>query len=112
MKPFFTLFFILLFQLYTQAQNYLVEMVTNLSINNGSNPRWFTEYNNSLYFFANDGINGHKIFSFSGNNIPTICPNVTGAAVFGDGTTSTNFKMAVLNGKLYLPILLLSIVGE
>jgi len=62
MKPLFTLFFILLFQLNTQAQNYLVEMVTNLSINNGSNPRWFTEYNNSLYFFANDGINGHKIF--------------------------------------------------
>lgn len=112
MKPFFTLFFILLFQLNTQAQNYLVEMVTNLSINNGSNPRWFTEYNNSLYFFANDGINGHKIFSFSGNNIPTICPNVTGAAVFGDGTTSTNFKMAVLNGKLYLPILVLAIGRE
>ena len=112
MKPLFTIFSLLLFQCYAQAQNYLVEMVSNLSINNGSNPRWFTEYNNSLYFFANDGINGHKIFSITGNNTPTICPNVTGAAVFGDGTTSSNFKMAVLNGKLYLPILVLAIGRE
>lgn len=94
------------------AQTYEVEMVSNLSPNNGSNPRWLTECNGSLFFFANDGVNGHKIFSVTGNNAPVLCPNITGAAVFGDGATSTNFPMGVYNNNLYIPVLALVIGRE
>ena len=88
-----------------KAQTYQVEMVSNLSLNTGSNPRWLTVMNNNLFFFANDNVNGNKIFFLSPNGIPLICPNLLGNAQFGDGTTTTNQTMGTLYNKLYLPTL-------
>lgn len=112
MKKLYPLILFLFTNYFLQAQSYQVEMVSNLSINSGSNPRWLTECNGNLFFFANDGVNGHKIFSVTGNNIPVLCPNVAGAAVFGDGATSTNLPMGVYNNSLYIPILALQIGRE
>jgi ELWxxDGT repeat protein len=105
MKPFLFSLFFLLFSKCILAQNYTVELVKNLNNNTGSNPRWFTEWNGALYFFANDGIDIHKIYSLTPNTLPVMCNNVTGNAVFGDGTISTNDKMGIVNNKLYIPIL-------
>ncbi len=89
------------------AQTYEVEMVSNLNPSAASNPRWMTVMNNTMYFFANDGVNGYKIFSLSANAnaTPQLCPNITGAAVFGDGANSTHNTLPVMNNKLYLPVL-------
>ncbi len=105
MRSRFLIVCILLLRTVAEAQNYVVEMVSNLHTGTGSNPRWLTVYNNQLFFFASDNVNPNKMFSMAPNGVPLLCPNVAGSAVFGDGTISTNQSMGVLNNKLYLPIL-------
>ncbi|MCC7030653.1 MAG: T9SS type A sorting domain-containing protein [Chitinophagaceae bacterium] len=112
MKKIYALILLALAFNYSNAQSYQVEMVSDLNPSTGSNPRWLTVCDSSLYFFANDGINGHKIFSVTGNTTPVLCPNVAGAAVFGDGAVSTNRPMGVYNNQLYIPILALAIGRE
>ncbi len=104
MKIKLTTLMLFLFSTTLSAQSYIVELVKNINTSSGSNPRWFTVWDSSLYFFANDGINTHKIYSLSVATQPTMCANVIGAAIFGDGTTSTNEKMGIANNKLYIPI--------
>ncbi|MBK8144193.1 MAG: hypothetical protein IPK62_03920 [Bacteroidetes bacterium] len=105
MRSRFLIVCILLLRTVAEAQNYVVEMVSNLHTGTGGNPRWLTVYNNQLFFFASDNVNPNKLFSMAPNGVPLLCPNVAGSAVFGDGTISTNQSMGVLNNKLYLPIL-------
>lgn len=105
MRSQFVMFCMLLLSSFARAQNYVVEMVSNLHTGTGSNPRWLTVYNNQLFFFASDNANPNKLFSVAPNGLPVLCPNVAGSAVFGDGTISTNQTMGILNNKLYLPIL-------
>jgi ELWxxDGT repeat protein len=87
------------------AQIYTAEMIQNLNLNGGSNPRWLTVWDTTLYFFASDGINGHKVFSITPNSLPYLNTQLNGSAVFGDGTISTNQKMPIINNKIHMPVL-------
>ena len=104
MRSFLTFLLGLGFTAGLHAQVYTAELVHNLNPGSGSNPRWITVWDTTLYFFASDGGNGHKIFSMTPSTLPVLCPNVSGAAVFGDGSVSWNYTMPQLNNALYIPV--------
>jgi ELWxxDGT repeat protein len=105
MKTILSLLIFCICSIATQAQIYTSEMIQNLNLNGGSNPRWLTVWDTTLYFMANDGTNGQKVFSMTPSTLPYLNPQLIGSAVFGDGTVSTNQKMPILNNKIYMPIL-------
>lgn len=96
-----------LFQsLQTYGQTFQFEMVSNLSPNAGSNPRWFTVMDTTMYFFAHEPNNGFKLYGIHNGGQPYLCSNLNSGGIYGDGTISTSKNMGVLNNKLYLPSLI------
>lgn len=103
MKTTLTMLAWLMLSLMTHGQTYQFEMVANLNPSSGSNPRWFTVWDSTMYFFANEPIHGFKMYSIQHGGQPILCPNLGVGGVYGDGTISTSKSMGLLNGKLYLP---------
>lgn len=103
MKKFFLLGILFTVAQIAKSQTYQFEMVSNINPNSGSNPRWFTVMDTTMYFYANEPNNGFKIYSIHNGGLPTLCPNLSVGGVYGDGSISTSKQMGVLNSKLYTP---------
>jgi len=65
-----------------------------------SNPRHFIEYNNLLYFRAQDEINGRELWAWDGVNNPVLIVDINVGTAHSSDDWNLSKRMVVLNGKL------------
>ncbi len=87
---------ILLIQLTTFAQN--PELLLDIQVGlEGSSPRYFTEVNGTLFFTADDGINGTELWKTDG----TVNGTVMVKDIYVGSDNSAPSILTNINGKLY-----------